>query len=543
MSLDAGGLAQMTYNNQNGFGASGLGMPTGSFASRGKGSQLKRLSLSPVGENHVDANPTPRTSRGHLLAGLRTAPKGQNGAIPASAPYNQTQHRNMPNNQFAQQNAGFGGLPQTAIGNSFGLNSPQQYGVQEQPQQHQPQQYSLGQQVLAPPSLQFDHEDEQMDPTVLAQLLQTEQYLAQRQRMLQQQLLTLTTGQFQGMNMNGNGFGMHQQYPQTPMSPQYGRQMNGMGMNNQGPIIQEVPNQPGVLMIYQPQTGEVSYMMDPNFQNQQRTQLANSPPPPTPSYTNSPPRGPTPGLMPENSTPSNDRWGNSRSVSPPKKTSSPPQDVEPLPPPSANAFRRGHKFQKSIATEATPLKSGARLPGAPTTPVTGTFGPGQNRAGEHPVRQPRGPPSIEELVAKPTSKHEGSKNFATRQRRRAVHNLVRAGKERRGGRSGSGGSMSPVSETDGFNMASDNDTESVRSGSVSRKTSIGSLRAQASGAIGSERRAKKEGSVDSLSSHGSHGKMEIRIEEPPKTSTPGSDRVKTPMLVLTSAEKRKTWVS
>lgn len=237
-------------------------------------------------------------------------------------------------------------------------------------------------------------------------------------------------------------------------------------------------------------------------------------------------------------------------MSPPKKVPSPAQDVEPLPPPSANAFRRGHKFNKSIATDGNPAtpngpKSALRTGGLPNTPMTGTFGPGQNRAGEHPVRQPRGPPSIEELVAKPTSKHEGSKNFATRQRRRAVHSLVRAGIERRGVRSGSGGSMSPVSETDGYPMMSDNDSESVHStSSLSNKNSIGSLRAKASGVIGSERRAKKEGSVDSLSSSSSSAsKMEIRIEEPPKTSTPGSDRVKTPMLVLTSAEKRKTWVS
>ena len=71
------------------------------------------------------------------------------------------------------------------------------------------------------------------------------------------------------------------------------------------------------------------------------------------------------------------------------------------------------------------------------TPMTGTFGPGQARAGDHPIRQPRGPPSLEELVAKPTSNHEGSKNFVTRQRRRAVNNLVKAGLERRGASRGS----------------------------------------------------------------------------------------------------------
>src|SRR5208282_3704792 len=112
----------------------------------------------------------------------------------------------------------------------------------------------------------------------------------------------------------------------------------------------------------------------------------------------------------------------SRARSPPKSTPSPPQDVEPLPPPSANAFRRGHK--KSLS-----FNLGFKANN--DAPMTGSFGPGQARAGEHPIRQPRGPPLLQELEEKPTSKHEGSKNFATRQRRRAVHDLVRAGRERR----------------------------------------------------------------------------------------------------------------
>jgi hypothetical protein len=42
----------------------------------------------------------------------------------------------------------------------------------------------------------------------------------------------------------------------------------------------------------------------------------------------------------------------------------------------------------------------------------------------HPIRQPRGPPPLEELLAKPTSKHEGSKNFAARRRRPQISGLV-----------------------------------------------------------------------------------------------------------------------
>ncbi|CAO2658332.1 Nn.00g060550.m01.CDS01 [Neocucurbitaria sp. VM-36] len=50
--------------------------------------------------------------------------------------------------------------------------------------------------------------------------------------------------------------------------------------------------------------------------------------------------------------------------------------------------------------------------------------PSQARAREHPIRQPRGPPSLVELKERPNTKHKGSKNFATRQRRQAVGSLV-----------------------------------------------------------------------------------------------------------------------
>ena len=236
---------------------------------------------------------------------------------------------------------------------------------------------------------------------------------------------------------------------------------------------------------------------------------------------------------------------NSRSISPPKKSPSPPADVTPLPPPSANAFRRGHKKNVpsafTINTNATttvegPKSAFVRPVGMPMTPMTGTFGPGQARAGEHPTRQPRGPPPLEELIANPTSKHEGSKNFATRQRRRALHSLVRASNERRSvarsGSSGSAGSITPISEHENYAFNSGSDNESVHSGSssapLSRKASEGSLRAAAHGAIGGERRQLK----DRLSA-GSLSGGEEKVEE--------SGHRKTPLLVLTSAaEKRKT---
>ncbi|GME31557.1 hypothetical protein GTA08_BOTSDO01585 [Neofusicoccum parvum] len=546
MSMDAGGLAQMTYNNNfpsNG----GLGVPTAGFASRGKGNHLKRLSaaappkIGSISEHPVNDQPTPRTSRSHLLAGLRTAPKTP-GSVPQSAPYTQNQFGGMGNAKQPGFNtaSGYGG-PQTAIGSGFSMGQQNQYGLSAGRQI-----YSLPEQVLAPPSVQFDHDDSaDIDPNLAAQLMATEFYLQQRQQQLQQQLLSLTAQQFAGLNMNGGN--MRQQYPITPMTPQsgyYGQQFQNS---------QDVSS--GLQVVYNPMTGQYQYVMD---QSVQPPQLSDSPPPPTPSFTNSPPKSGTPTfrqVSPPNERPNpfdrNPR--SSRSTSPPKKSQTPPIDVTPLPPPSANAFRRGHK--KSVASLTLnnldaaaegPKSAFVRSVGLPQTPMTGTFGPGQARAGEHPARQPRGPPPLEELQAAPTAKHEGSKNFATRQRRSAVRNLVRAGIERRGVRSGSGGSGTPVSEADmSFPASSDNDSDSVRSGSLSGRPSIGSLRAAASGAIGSERKASKERLRERKGSDGWTANtmssdeeiVEVVVEEPKGVC---GGRKKTPMLVLTSAEKRKS---
>jgi len=547
--MDAGGLAQMTYNNFQSQG--GFGGPTSSFASRGKGAQLKRLSVaSPpkVASIAEDSVATPRTSRSHLLAGLRTAPKTPTSAQPpASAPYSQRQH-NVGNNNVNRSSRQFNGAnqgPQTAIGSGFsGVN---QYQQQQHQQQQQPDFYN---QVLAPPQFEFD--DGEMDPNVAAQLLATELYLAQRQQQLQQQLLALTTQQFGNMNMSGG-----QQYPNTPYTPQ----MNAYGQQFGNTAAIQETNQPGVYLVFNQMTGQYQYVVDPNYQQDNgdiqaqngMPGLSHSPPPPTPRFAPSPPKVDTPVLHvspPNESNPS--PWG-SRSTSPPKKSNTPPQDVVPLPPPSANAFRRGHKKNlSSLAVdgkaEEGPRSAFARPVGFPATPMTGTFGPGQARAGEHPVRQPRNPPSIEELKERPTTKHEGSKNFATRQRRQAVGNLVRAGIGRRAHRTSSG-SASP--DSDHF-PSSDNDSDSVRSGgsgSLSGRPSIGSLRAVANGAIGSERKASKERSRDnsinrsytanSVSSDDGAsiggGLVDIRPEE-------NGQRRGMPKLVLTSAEKRKSTV-
>ena len=571
MSMDAGGLAQMTYNH-NPFNNGGLGVPGSGFASRGKGAHIKRLSVAPAHRistidetQQANPTPTPRTSRSHLLAGLRTAPKSP--AVPSTAPLSMPpQYSGLGGSQFAPQNNAYTnrGVPQTATGVSFPTHSHTQYATNGNRQM-----YSLPEQVLAPPAIQVggDQGEGHMDPGLYAELVAKNLYLAQEQQRLQQQLINVTAAaqQFQALGFN-NGMG----YGQAPVTPGLGY-YNQQLQNGLQPVIQAVPNQPGLYSVYNPMTGQHGFFMDKSAQEPQyavaspvsNKDLSHSPPPPTPTFRAqvSPP--------PESEAVSSD--GGQRSISPPKVTASPPHDVNPLPPPSANAFRRGHHKSLSSASgfemnfglgNDGPKSAVPKSAGFPQTPLTGTFGPGQARAGEHPLRQPRGPPSLDELVAKPTSKHEGSKNFATRQRRRAVHNLVRAGMERRGASrgnnstssAGSTGSATPLSEGEiTFPTSSDNDSDSIGSGSgsLSGKPSLGSLRAAANGAIGSERRELKErsrerGSLDaqlsaaSVSSDESAvigGKLvEVTVDE----IQPTIERRKTPMLVLTSAEKRKS---
>lgn len=211
----------------------------------------------------------------------------------------------------------------------------------------------------------------------------------------------------------------------------------------------------------------------------------------------------------------------------------------------------------SAAIDAGPRS--ALLPktmGFPQTPAASGFGPGQARAGEHPTRQPRGPPSVDELRANP------SKNFATRTRRSAVNNLVRAGMERRRAPGTGSGSMSPVSEVGEVTYsASDNDSDSGRSGSgsLSGRPSLVSSRTSVHGAIGSDRPSSREKersmerkSVASLNSTfttasvssdeesaigGSFAAIFKNGRRKPEVTT--TDR-KAPMLVLSSVEKRKS---
>jgi hypothetical protein len=408
--------------------------------------------------------------------------------------------------------------------------------------------YSLPEHVLAPPKIEIDGElSEHMDQNLYNELVATNAYLAQQQRALQQQLLTIqaATQQFGGLSLGGSMTAVGQQY-QSPVSPtmNFYNQQFQQGMQ---PIVQPVSNSPGVFAVYNPMTGQSSFVVDNAFQAHDTTSMSHQEPVQSPLA-----RHPGANRQQQFSPPleTSISPSTSRARSPPKSTPSPPQDVEPLPPPSANAFRRGHKKSLSSNTgfrnnNEAPKTGTPRSAGYPQTPMTGTFGPGQARAGEHPIRQPRGPPLLQELEDKPTSKYEGSKNFATRQRRRAVHDLVRAGRERASEtRQPGSGSGTPGSEGEfTFSVSSDNDDAAASSGSLSSKPSIGSLRAAANGAIGSERKDKsrERSSIDSAEvSSATSLSSDEGFPAGGKFIEVESSWRKTPMLVLSSAEKRKS---
>jgi hypothetical protein len=519
-----------------------MGMPASGLASRRGGQNIKPLSFDAIKPADKDNGaPTPRTSRSHLLAGLRTAPKT---AVASTFSHAQQPSVNHAFNRNA--NAGYGAshdlynAPKTAL---------PRYGNQNHGLVHMSRQYTPDQ-VLAPPEIQIEDPQEQMDPNTYAQWMATNMYLAEQQRQLQQQLLNIQAAaqQFQHLGINN-------QFQQPQQFAMYGQnQVNGApGMAT------PMAGQPNVYAYVDPVTGQQTFFMDQKVAAQLSAQYADHAhlaqlamqqnAAATPRVQVSPP--------PEHHS------GVFRSNSPPKRYES-PSEPTPLPPPSANAFRRGHKKASSLANAngltvsiQDPKSAGAGPKSAafPMTPMTGGYGPGQARAGEHPIRQPRGPPSFDELAAKPTAKYEGSKNFAARTRRSAVHNLVRAGMERRKGPASSSGSMSPLSESaeESETPITDNDSDSGRSGSGSlsgdMECSLPSSRASTSGswgAIGSDRPGSRQKTRDSVGSatsacesdgsfasvfkNGSQAKKAVDAEGPRKPS----------MVVFTSAEKRKS---
>ncbi|KAJ4144097.1 hypothetical protein NW765_001252 [Fusarium oxysporum] len=476
--------------SSNGF-ANGLSMPTGGLAARRGGQNPKPLSVELINQtkDQDPGAPTPRTSRSHLLAGLRTAPKSATAA--SFGPQSPTTAG--PTQQYARN---------SMAGNAYGMgqdnayNAPKtaypQYGAQNNYNSMVGQQYTV-EQVLAPPELAMDEQNHD-DPGLYAQLLATNMYLAQQQQRLQQQLRNVQAAaqQFQQLNLNNSQFTQQQiaLYEQQ-------QQLQNLQLNVQAAFTQQAQQQQAQQQVqqqqqqqqiyYNPMTGQY-FVGDPQPSVQVTSPYNEQPS--TPGFGGFHHQQNTPSV--QVSPPVESQPFSFRSNSPPKRYES-PTEVAPLPPPllmlSAVDTRRPHLWLPSTA-----------------------------RAGEHPIRQPRGPPSLDELKAKPTAKHEGSKNFSARTRRSAVHNLVRAGLERRKGTGSSCGSMSPVSETaeESSTPITDNESDSGRSGSGSLAGDMEcpSSRTSASGswgAIGSDRpssRQKARKSVDSVDSVASNTESE-----------------------------------
>ncbi|KAK6514175.1 hypothetical protein TWF506_008587 [Arthrobotrys conoides] len=474
LSIDAGRPATMSYSFQQ-HQLPGNMLTNGFGASRGKPDALNKIPIPKLptisASLYDDPNalypptPTARSSgRAQLLAGLRTAPKTPIGS----------EHPNM-----ASLEGEFQGDTQSGTGNmNFLMNRNERVFGHDLPRH---QSGHPGHLHAARPSLSQDHfnsiqfssfgglptpptsshhlyqGDQDYEAQAYADLLARNISLAQQQQHFIQQLrLAQQTQQLQQIH--------HQMQPlpiQSTMS-------QALGTPPISPAIYSptISNQSQSHSMYNPiaQANVQSFTLQQNRHKQgafsalaqpeqvsltsMASQLRISP---------SPPLGRSAIRTPSSrSTPSPTKEFNAPERVMTKKTPSPP-------PASASTFRRGHKKCISLsgcsnmntALDGGPKTSIPRLSGVPSTPLNSTFG----GRGDHPIRQPRGPPSLEEVIAKPTSKHEGSKNFSSRQRRRALTKLVNAGLERRGTKQvGSASSMLPVSEHDSLDHPGDTDS-------------------------------------------------------------------------------------
>jgi len=528
--MDTGGLAQMTYNQFSSNMNNGNFSASSGFASRGnKVHNSKRLSVAlpprvdPISEF---GDPTPRTtSRSHLLAGLRTAPKSATFQ-PTSAPYSQTNYQ-----LSSPVDTVWNGLSDyNPYSNNISARQQQQQqynSLQAAVQQQQQQSYASPQQVLSPPAQMYQNADE-MDPAVYEQLQLTGMFLAQRQQQLQQQLanITMANNQAQGL-----------------YSGAYKRHMSTSSVN-----LGQQANESGLYLVQDAMTGQYQYIQAPIQQPTQirptglgRSQTMQNLSIPSPVDSQSSYR--------KDSSPTG--YGNSN-VSPASSSSRSGLDhVQPLPPPSANAFRRGHQKKTpslSLTTNGNMLSDGPKTASAatfgstrlfsPPTPMTGTFGPGAARAGDHPIRQPHGPPAMEELIALPTAKHEGSKNFAARRRKRALNNLVRAGSVRRGA-SNPLSATTPTSES-GTSLAG---SEEEEPGVYRRQTPIGSERSMKRGTSGSSVDCSMAGSAvhTPLTEENNAFDMQSFLKQLPlHVNQQGQDGRKKMVGLLSAAEKRKS---
>lgn len=483
LSMDSSAFAPMNYNYQN--SQSSLGVAGLGYASRGKASNIRRISVQAAQNlSSADADnaalPTPRSSsRAQLLSGLRTAPKTPTVFSPTVEEPPMASISGLDNNRYSNQYRA-NSLPQNKAPRSVGFpgqrNSmshqlaSQSYQPRSSPPQQQQSpavgtqqvyQNNTNTQATMAPQSAGGLNDIDNEARVYADLLAQNIYLAQQQQILQQQLrnvhqaqqLQQVQQQFQQVNLQSP---VATTLQNNPLSP-------GMYLSNTSNF-----QGAGYYSMYNPLTGQYNYYLaqpPQNFVQPTQTVKAEEP------YVEE--------LKP----------AHRRSPSPPKINETKPEKT-PTPPP----FRRGHKKSTSMATGAnantvdlaseSQKTSLPRTP-LPSTPMQSTFG----GKGDHPVRQPRGPPNFEEISAKPTTKHEGSKNFATRQRRRAISKLVHAGLERRGARStgSNGGSMTPVSENEvSLNFEDSDSVTSSHSGRHSSQSMRGDGDYSASSLSGDE---------------------------------------------------------
>ncbi|KAK6507332.1 hypothetical protein TWF481_005771 [Arthrobotrys musiformis] len=469
LSIDAGRPATMSYPFQQHQPSSNM-LANGFAASRGKPDSVNKIPIPTLptisASLYDDPNamfPQPLTARSsgraQLLAGLRTAPKTPTGSEhigvgPLDGEFHADSMQSGSGNLNFLMNRNersFGhDLPRHQSAHSAHLHAARSSLSQEH--FNSIQFSNFGGLPTPPNSSHYLYQGEQdYEAKAYADLLARNISLAQQQQQhhhfIQQLRLAQQTQQLQQIHQQMQPLQIQSTMAQAIGTPPISPAVYSPTVSNQSqvhsiysPTIQtnmqnfasqqNRPKLAGFSTVTQPEPLSLASMT---------SQLRISP---------SPPLGRSAARTPSSrSTPSPTKEFNVPDRTLAKKTPSPP-------PASASTFRRGHKKCISLSgcsnmnpalADGGPKTSIPRLSGVPSTPLNSTFG----GRGDHPIRQPRGPPALEEITSKPTSKHEGSKNFSSRQRRRALTKLVNAGLERRGTKQvGLASSMMPVSEND-----------------------------------------------------------------------------------------------
>ncbi|RVD81705.1 uncharacterized protein DFL_009555 [Arthrobotrys flagrans] len=439
-------------------------LANGFAASRGKPDAVNKIPIPTLptisASLYDDPNalfpptPTARSSgRAQLLAGLRTAPKTPTGSEhPGISPLD-----GEFQGESIQTGAGNLNFLMNRNERAFGHDFPKHQSAHSAhlhaarsslPQDHfnNIQFSNFGGLPTPPTSSHYIYQgDQDYEARAYADLLARNISLAQQQQQhfIQQLRLAQQTQQLQQIHQQMQPLQLQSAVSQALGTPPISPAIYSPTVSNQSQVHSMYsPNAQVNVQSYasqqnRPKQGGFSALEQTSLTSM-TSQLRISPSPP---LTRSAARTPS-----SRSTPSPTKEFNAQDRVMTKKTPSPP-------PASTSTFRRGHKKCISLsgcsnmnpALDGGPKTSIPRLSGVPSTPLNSTFG----GRGDHPIRQPRGPPALEEVVAKPTAKHEGSKNFSSRQRRRALTKLVNAGLERRGTKQvGPMSSMMPVSEHD-----------------------------------------------------------------------------------------------